>query len=460
MRFAVAVTLVLLVGCRSSIETPPLIELEHGGTRLQGRFLVAEGGAKQFRGLHDSSLSVDCSPQLATDGQLRCLPTTATVLFADETCTKPVIEASPCGVPAYATFHDASSCDTTVVYAAGAKLGMTATFLKRVDGACIPLDASKDVVDAKPVDPAIFAAFTETRQRLGGIVVRVATSADGASIVRGTEIAANSEPCVAESVAIPFDIAPPLHCAPHAAWSVGDFSDGACRTPAAHWYGDPACTPPPKTAVAQISEADGCQLRFEYFSLAGELSESFTNVTGTCTKAAPDISVHRHALGEKLSPTFPAVERLDSGSGPLKLVQLAASGTAFTNAGFVDGSTRCSAHDFADGVLRCVPFDTRTLLAPTLFSDAACTRPLLEIAKNPCSDALPQFAISYESKGCSAPATKVHRLGARFTGSQQWQSSGADPSVCVPTSKLVEAVEIVGEVSPDDAFHRLTPTLE
>lgn len=91
------------------------------GTRLsvaQQRFDGADGSsyAAPRVGFRDAQLGIDCSPQLASDGKLRCLPVDsiyASGYFGDSGCTQPLAEQSgpsSCAAPTFALLYVAQTC--------------------------------------------------------------------------------------------------------------------------------------------------------------------------------------------------------------------------------------------------------------------------------------------------------------------------------------------------------------
>lgn len=95
------------------------------GTRIKGRYIVSEDGAKQWYGWHDSQRNEDCGFGTSADGLTRCLPGGAGFLgfYADPGCTQRVFGGPKgCGSNAslVVTFTDAATCPPeTHVYAAG-----------------------------------------------------------------------------------------------------------------------------------------------------------------------------------------------------------------------------------------------------------------------------------------------------------------------------------------------------
>jgi hypothetical protein len=74
------------------------------GSRLRAKYLDGADGTKQFVTWWDSQLQIDCSFQLASDNQQRCLPIQGDpqgawgyLVFSDTQCTVPVIMIPPAG---------------------------------------------------------------------------------------------------------------------------------------------------------------------------------------------------------------------------------------------------------------------------------------------------------------------------------------------------------------------------
>lgn len=68
------------------------------GTRLKVRYVAGEDGSQVYKGMFDTQRNEECFFGIASDGQLRCIPTfdraaSASGYFSDAACTSPVFVA-------------------------------------------------------------------------------------------------------------------------------------------------------------------------------------------------------------------------------------------------------------------------------------------------------------------------------------------------------------------------------
>lgn len=89
-------------------------DLYQSGTRIKAKMLVTSDGAKSWNGWRDTLLGLDCNFLLASDGQMRCLPTAVSVgigaYYLDASCINEVgYTSSTCGVPEFALVMTSSS---------------------------------------------------------------------------------------------------------------------------------------------------------------------------------------------------------------------------------------------------------------------------------------------------------------------------------------------------------------
>lgn len=71
------------------------------GTRLKMRVLATADGAKQFKGWRDTERNEDCDFATAADGQVRCLPSGASIIgYSDSGCTQRIVyQNKGCAAP-------------------------------------------------------------------------------------------------------------------------------------------------------------------------------------------------------------------------------------------------------------------------------------------------------------------------------------------------------------------------
>jgi hypothetical protein len=136
-----------------------------GTTRIQAIEDAAGSARANEYDVHDSQLGVECRPQNAADGVLRCLPSRpayATAYFADAACTQPLMLAAY-GQPACATLPPLIIEDPSGprVYQAGAKYTLP-FYYSATPGSCSLVTPSSDeYVLGAEIPPSSFATITE-----------------------------------------------------------------------------------------------------------------------------------------------------------------------------------------------------------------------------------------------------------------------------------------------------------
>lgn len=129
---------------------PPEFELfldvQPGTTRLRREALVdADGDSELGNTLFDTMRNESCSFATAADGQARCLPDGAGVLFSDVQCMQTTGVAAPsCATtaPAYARLSRPGTCGTDVsVFPLGAQTSGASLFAPDAAGKCGPTSA-------------------------------------------------------------------------------------------------------------------------------------------------------------------------------------------------------------------------------------------------------------------------------------------------------------------------------
>lgn len=120
---------------------PPAAADPVNGSRLKGKYRVADDGSKEWAGWHDSQRNEDCQFRVGTDGILRCYPTALYAVgnFADSGCSStPVAPNFEClGTPKYVLKNNdtMSYCPTSRLYAVGTKIN-SSTIYSGKPGAC------------------------------------------------------------------------------------------------------------------------------------------------------------------------------------------------------------------------------------------------------------------------------------------------------------------------------------
>jgi hypothetical protein len=149
------------------------------GTRLRVRKWVTAEGTEHFVGWHDKERDEECSYRIASDGKMRCVPSSSSpidTLHLDAACTQPVVQltTSPCDVrPKYATLAAVAACERPRMVAVGAVATFGVQAYRKQGNDCVaaavPTTTYYEL--GAPVDPNAFV------EGIGGV-------ADGATRLR------------------------------------------------------------------------------------------------------------------------------------------------------------------------------------------------------------------------------------------------------------------------------------
>ena len=118
------------------------------GDRLNMRIAKSPGGAKQFLGMHDTELEVDCNVHdKYSPGTFRCYPATTSILYYyDSSCSDPAIINPKCLSFRYryaVSKYDHDECSYGYFYKAGAKDNRPIMYYKgEYDDSCNEKDLS------------------------------------------------------------------------------------------------------------------------------------------------------------------------------------------------------------------------------------------------------------------------------------------------------------------------------
>jgi hypothetical protein len=141
-------------------------------TRVSGRSgrlvpaLVSEGDTRALTpGWHDNDQNTDCTFKVASDGKMRCLPTTGQFLLfsTDDACTSPTRIAAPTtpscsGTSSRFAIVTSTTCPaTTKVFSLGTdRRDLQAASTETAPGRCVKVGGLAGGYDATEVDPALF----------------------------------------------------------------------------------------------------------------------------------------------------------------------------------------------------------------------------------------------------------------------------------------------------------------
>jgi hypothetical protein len=138
------------------------------------------------------------------------------------------------------------------------------------------------------------------------------------------------------------------------------------------------------------------------------------------------------------------------GDGPVRVRALTAEGAPISKGELWDATRgACTPFRFADGTRYCVPLDTLQNV-PTVFQDAACTRP---IVLHPFACGSAGEVVTIESGMCNDVVLSgtVKKLGAALEVTEVWEDLGAGCSGPVATGPR-RALEVVGTATAAATF--------
>ena len=440
--------LVSLASCADDTRINPVTGPAVGftaGSRLRPRTRAGDRGSRLLVGWQDTKLSVACQFATAEDGESRCIPSGADLVFQDPLCSQPVAVVDPScneALPVFASATFASDACGGAVHAfrLGDPITLASTHVYlgggEIPGCSHTADLAPGIATyaTVPVDPTELVKATlvheTTTDRLG---VEVLTADDGARQTRGLfdgdrESDASNGRC--------FSIAGAIgggedRCVPDAiAWATYA-ADPACKQPVAYQVRPTASCPRADVVVAYASQ--NCSVSASYFSRGDEVSidDVFSGVAPTCTSLRAQPSLynelnrdHRfYGVGAPVAATtFPRLVTTPMGPGRLQVPTLTVDdGTPLAAARpdtFFDTTLgiACRVSPFPDGVARCVPVDAAPITSPA-FSDDACTREIVGIAATSGCEGgpPPAYAIRVTGVACGNDVLTTAVLGVGRT---------------------------------------------
>ena len=442
LRFVLACA--LLAGCGQALNGP-----FQSGQRLRARVLDGGQGAVSLQGWFDAELGTACEFHVATDGRLRCLPTSAEgrigwtetdVLYDDAACSHP-LTAVALDAPAPAMVLGepgaGTSCDSDdrpfPVHQRGAPRTDVAVMYYRYDGACEA--SSSDPATAQlfglgeAVDPTAFVRADISVEVVDARISASVRRADDRSYeIVGLVDRARDAECVTLWTALPSSCYPA-----RMAWDVGYHADAACTEPVAYTSpfvpngGEDEC--PPLVVMAYGEDCGAPVTR-----AIGERTDAVATEWGDGECLPLDQPDDPHAYYEVGAPIpldeWPQIEPIEGGTGPLRVREGGVNGQALQQdwPAFADTTwgEPCSPALFCDGTTRCLP----SYAWADTFADAACTERIIRVGAScgvPSDDQLalkPSTAVD----GCIAEGDVV-RVGDPVTPAEVWYGDGVN---CVP----------------------------
>lgn len=247
------------------------VELADGASRLRERRLVAEDGAHQPMGAHDTELDEVCDP-FASGGA--CMPAAAAsnAAYSDAACSSPAVLWQPWGCdPATPTYVKvrADACAAATLHRAGASLG-DSTIYYDGGGQCTP-QPPQDGVAFAVGDEVSTVAYARVVADIAGRLRPYLDVADGVELPvgmhRDTELGID---CHVRQV----DDA--RRCLPsgHGVLGLPTFTDAACTEPArvTTAFAD-ACTDTwEDVRYATATPLGGCPSDVEVYEVGDELT--------------------------------------------------------------------------------------------------------------------------------------------------------------------------------------------
>ena len=454
------------------------------GSRLRARVRSSQPGARMLAGWHDTTLGADCTFVPTEDGETRCAPSGAQVLFLDQLCQSPIgVVSTDCGAPprfASATFESSVACAGAVrAFRVGDEITLPSRHVYvggGASGACLratELDPSAVAYGLDPIAPSELVKATLSHapktDRLG---LEVLVADDGARQVSGLYDVSSKRRC--------FSIAGAIgggedRCVPDAvAWATYA-ADATCSSPIAYQVHPASNCADPSVVVAY--GYDGCNVRASYFAPGArfDINKVFSGAAPVCTPLLRQPSLYAelerdhvfYAVGAPIAPTaFAQLQNQTTGFGRLTVPVLAAAdGTELTpprpDTFFdTDLAAPCRVYLFPDGAKRCVPADALPIASPS-YSDDACTTEIVGVPQQPGCDSTPKpaYGVRVSGSACATDVTasKVVKLGTELQTLGGYYGTDANGACVrqaqggvfatvdgeVPTSTLAVVVETV-----------------
>ena len=437
MRFALAL-FVICVACGDNVTREVPYDAT-SGTRLRvERYLFDDGTTQPAPGgFFDADLHVRCTPGTWIDGTIRCLPIAEDALFADAACTTAIGRGMLITKPRAFVGREvvAGVSLPSHIYRAGAPIAAPGQYYERTDGMCdgpffTPSDYVYYQLDGE-VDPV---AITETEVGTGRLVLRVRTTADGASTplaIFDRELATDCEPAELDGTEV---------CEPTGAPISTFFADGACTQPA---VAIPSTTTP-QPLVARLEQPGDCPT---YRAIDVELTTPVYRLDrGGCIGAVRDPTRRYFAVGE-LATLAPIERTIEASHRRLQRVLIAADDLFTYGTPLVDNATQAEcARVLVGDVERCLP--TNTLVATDVYAPGCVQR--LRVTPAPIRACRPSaFAVS------STAPIELAALGDVTTETvYRFGINGA----CIPfTPPADQQLRTLGPALPEDTFLAARP---
>ena len=373
--------------------------------------------------LYDTELHVRCTPQLAADGALRCVPVADDAAYLDPACTARVGLGRTIARPTHFVVHeDRPEGSVARVFRAGAAIApITQYYLASAAGCAGPTPVPPELTSffevGDEVESGALVAFHDGELGAGRLGLVVRQTDDGARVAIGMR---DHELGVACAPRLQADGS--AACEPLAAQPVTGFSDPACRELA---VAVDAGAPP---ALVKAVEPSGCA---SYHALGLELSTPLYRRDGdACTAVATPAGGRVFSVDAALALAALGRAPEDAPRRRLRRIVLTRDDLRFADDRLFDSAAGADCeHRTLRSVIRCVPVNVAT--ATTLYADDCATQ--LRVAEVPHQTCEP---LAYAT---SNRPFQIRALGAPVAAALfQLDGSGCHPYAPAPGNELRE----------------------
>lgn len=416
--------------------------------RSGSRLTVIEPYAPDQPMLWDQEKGIQCRPQLATDGTMRCLPNFGNgVSFSDSACKHPVINPvidTCAGAAKYyidGDFSGQCGSGNVSVYTAGARIDTPQALYPHNAYPCSLLDRSQpgdpsgNYYEAVPVDSTEWVSFKEEVLTITDeLAVTVWVGADGSRLPHGFELLPSKKRCE-PTPSLQDPPAPRTWCIPKVRARFGDgFPTDQCTGD--HLAG--ACEP---TDVIDDYPYDtegifetGERVTTVYFTNPNENGKCMTLPPGFTS--APNTSVFYRKGPPLTLDHYPTLSQTRQGSGRVQIDYLTSAGKNLRVESYFDTKygQACTPTELSSGGTWCVPgaYQMTSGNLYSFYADPACTRGLVDVGgpgRNPYL-----FALVYSAgHQCTAWATPTLHSVTEYRGPIFQNSAGQCAPMDPPT---------------------------
>jgi len=430
------------------------------GSRLRRVVRQHSDGTRDFVGMHDVDLDVDCSFQGDGDA-LRCRPVVDGVRvvsgfidYIDVDCTQPIAEVFPADeqAPRYLVSSvEETTCrwrDATFALGAARDIAPDATIYTRVAGDCAPLTAGESAYYAidREIDRPELAGGTEIAVGEGRISMR---QVEGDDSSRSCDSYSLHDSELETDCALAYGEDDAIRCLPDAAYAMTLSTDPMCATDTTVAVTGGECDR--EVGYVSAPGPETCPRRARIHLLGEAMAGTlYWELSGTCEQFALYEGETAHRLGAAVSAGsfaafardwVPLGGRLERGDlvdeGGLRFHRFSMRDTEMDHI--------CAFALAADGTERCLPWDAPDLpvaYVDSRYRDADCTQAVsVAIAIDACEgDPAPRLATSWEPDG----TTRVYELGPHAAGPLYEMGTA-----CTEVADLGAIYALGAEVAPD-----------